>query len=79
MSRIHAIGLSPESVETEAAAGDRGGEQIEDVDCDGVDEDEEAGSRKTQKMVDPCRPGIDEVNEHEKTHLPYRNWCRHCV
>ena len=79
MSSVSAIGLSPESNETEAAAGDGGDDQVVDVDDEDDDEEQEAGSRKTHKMTDPCKPGTIEINEHEKTHLPYRNWCRHCV
>jgi hypothetical protein len=79
MSSIHAIGLSPHSIGIEAAAGDDGDEQVVDVDVEYKDAEQEAGSRKTHKMTDPCKPGVDEINEHEKTHLPYRNWCRHCV
>jgi hypothetical protein len=39
----------------------------------------EEGSRRTQKMMDPRKPSPEEVAEHEMTHLPYRNWCRHCI
>ena len=24
-------------------------------------------------------PTLKERHEHERTHLPYRSWCRHCV
>ena len=34
------------------------------------EEDEEYGLRKTEKT---------EREEHEKTHLSFRSWCRHCV
>ena len=27
----------------------------------------------------PVLPGEAEVEQHELTHLPFRNWCRHCV
>ena len=37
------------------------------------------GSRKTKKMLDPKMPSGETVCEHEMTHVPYRNWCRHCV
>lgn len=30
-------------------------------------------------MADPARPSAKEVEEHELTHLPFRNWCRECV
>ena len=31
------------------------------------------------KIQDPLLPSKTEVEEHELTHLPYRNWCSHCV
>ena len=42
-------------------------------------EEVEMGSRKTKKMIDPKMPNGETVREHEMTHVPYRNWCRHCV
>ena len=27
----------------------------------------------------PVLPSEAEVEQHELTHLPFRNWCRHCV
>ena len=30
-------------------------------------------------MIDPRKPTQEEVDEHELTHLPYRNWCPICV
>jgi hypothetical protein len=41
--------------------------------------EEEFGTRVTKKMQDPKLPTQEEVEEHSKTHLPYRSWCRHCV
>ena len=32
-----------------------------------------------QKLTDPRRPTQAEVDDHNRTHLPYRNWCPHCV
>jgi hypothetical protein len=59
----------------------------DDVVPDAVDEDAESdleeetqrGMRTTQKMADPKLPSQEEVEEHQKTHLPFRNWCRHCI
>ena len=55
------------------------GEEV--VDNDNFDEaasdDEE--SRKVKKMMDPLLPSESEVREHQLTHLPFRNWCHHCV
>ena len=35
--------------------------------------------RKIKEVVDPRRPTEKEVEEHNRHHLPYRNWCRICV
>ena len=43
------------------------------------EEEPEAGMRKPAKMNDPKEPSAEERREHELTHLPYRNWCKHCV
>ena len=42
------------------------------------DEGESAG-REVKKMNSPMKPSREEVETHNLTHLPYRNWCRHCV
>jgi hypothetical protein len=42
-------------------------------------EEGEAGARAARKMLNPALPSPDEVMEHNKTHLPFRNWCRHCA
>ena len=39
----------------------------------------EPGSRCTKKMADPRMPTQTEIDEHSKTHLPYRSWCSLCV
>ena len=47
----------------------------------GVEEDVADGgsSRDVRKMVDPLLPSQKEIDAHELTHLPFRNWCRHCM
>ena len=35
--------------------------------------------RRVKDLVDPRKPSEKEVEEHERTHLPYRNWCGVCV
>ena len=52
-----------------------GGAEIEAED----DEGGETGTRTTRKLPDTMKPSQAEVLEHRKTHLPYRNWCRHCA
>ena len=42
-----------------------------------------AGKRDDRKIInigDPRQPTAGEIKEHELAgHLPYRNWCYHCV
>ena len=45
----------------------------------GGEEGEEYGVRRTMKKMGPREPTSDEKEDHEKTHIPFRNWCRHCV
>ena len=43
------------------------------------DQEVEHGMRRTVKKLDPKTPSRGEVDEHNMTHIPFRNWCRHCV
>ena len=41
---------------------------------------QEGGEAQVPKCVrDPGEPTLQEKKDHEKTHMPYRSWCRHCV
>jgi hypothetical protein len=42
-------------------------------------EEEQFGTRNPRRMLDPKLPSQREIEEHSLTHLPYRNWCAHCV
>ena len=54
--------------------------QAEDVPvCDVEAQHDEAGVRKPAKVLNPQLPSREEVEEHNLTHLPFRNWCAHCV
>ena len=51
-----------------------------------VDGDEEKDAEESRdegraviRMLDPKLPSPAEVEQHDLTHVPYRNWCRHCV
>ena len=46
---------------------------------DSSGEEVELGERKVVKMADPKKPSNEAIVEHDMTHLPYRNWCKHCV
>ena len=45
------------------------------------EEETEAGEdeRGVVKMLDPRQLSEEERRIHNLTHLPYRNWCEHCV
>ena len=49
------------------------------VELMGDDSEDEAGARKTKRLKDPMLPTTEELHEHERTHLPYRDWCPYCV
>lgn len=37
------------------------------------------GVRKPMKHIDPKLPSQTEIDEQYLTHLPFRNWCKHCI
>ena len=40
--------------------------------------EQDAGDfREMKKMADPKLPSREDVEDHEKTHRPYRSWCPH--
>ena len=39
----------------------------------------EREERDGKKLIDPRRPTDQEVEDHNRTHIPYRNWCPFCV
>ena len=45
------------------------------------DSEEETGNQKDKvpKLRKPHQPTREEWEEHMILHLPYRNWCPHCV
>ena len=42
-------------------------------------EETQPGERRTRKVLSPIEPTEQEIAEHNLTHLPFRNWCRHCA
>ena len=54
-------------------------EETETADELETEDEAEKRRRRMQKMADPEKPCAEKVEEHEKVHLPYRSWCRHCV
>ena len=58
------------------------GEVDEEIREEGLvhsDEQDMGDVRQMKKLIDPKLPSREEVESHEMTHLPFRNWCRHCV
>ena len=34
---------------------------------------------RAQEIADVCKPSEAEINMHNLTHLPFRDWCPYCV
>ena len=47
----------------------------EDSNADGAEEEAE----KSKGIRMDNRPSAKEVEEHERTHIPFRIWCEHCI
>merc|ERR1712020_836358 len=58
-------------------AGGVDGPEAEGAVAAGEEEGEEA--RVPRCARDPLQPTRAEWEAHQATHLPYRNWCQHCV
>ena len=69
--------------EVEPADGERQGvaetPDENEFECQPCEAEEEFGSRTVIPMKSPYKPSQKDVDDHYLTHLPYRNWCRHCV
>ena len=52
-----------------------GGHPVEN--SEDTHDDEEARQPNTRKV--PIQPSQEEVDKHMVTHLPFRDWCPHCV
>ena len=49
------------------------------MECGICMEDEEEEGQLAKSKPNPTRPTEEEVERHNKTHIPYRSWCPHCV
>ena len=54
-------------------------EEEGDMQAEVVEEDKGAARTRIKRMLNPKLPSQAEVDFHMLTHLPYRNWCEHCV
>ena len=57
----------------------RGGEQREEKEEPQKMMPEDAVAERLRNIGDPRLPTQAEVDNHNITHVPYRNWCPHCV
>jgi hypothetical protein len=48
-----------------------------DMLCEPCDDGGEAMLAK--RLTDPKKPSQQEIDDHYITHLPFRNWCPHCM
>ena len=51
--------------------------EMEEVGSEEEDEAQEGRASKGQKLA--REPTKVEREEHERTHCPYRSWCKHCA
>ena len=68
--------ISPEEEESETE------DDGEDAERKGIVGERIRAEKETdgvKEMLDPRKPTLKEVENHYRTHLPYRNWCPHCV
>ena len=54
-------------------------DDVVEVEMGEDEESGESGIRTTRKTREPADPTQDEILEHNKTHLPYRSWCKDCA
>jgi hypothetical protein len=41
--------------------------------------EEATDERISKSPFDPAQPTSRQIDDHDRTHLPYRNWCKWCV
>jgi hypothetical protein len=68
------MAIRPEGEESDGGAGGavRTSDEGERIRAEKPDEN-------VRRITDPRKPSEREVEDHNRTHLPYRNWCPHCV
>jgi len=79
------LGFHDENGEEEIEESNQGEEEEEMGELEeekGIEDDEESESEEAMDpmvMCVPCRPTQEEVDKHNITHFPFRNWCPACV
>ena len=80
------MGKDEEDEELIEETADSGGAQSSGIrrDEEGIEMEDEDGEDNEEAMDSigwcaPVRPSAEEVEIHNRTHLPYRSWCEICV
>lgn len=58
------------------------GEEIECGECEGGDIERVKASKEervVKELTDPRKPSAEQIEKHNRHHMPYRNWCPICV
>ena len=79
---IHQAGEGPRDAEDTWLAVEDSGVHAEEVEInvDEVQADETREDVEAPKFLcSPCSPSALEIEQHRCSHIPYRNWCKHCV
>ena len=67
--------INPSTEEDEVTEDGGSDDELTDVEDVFIEEEAEEPKRICREM----RPSKEEVDVHNRTHLPYRSWCPHCV
>ena len=65
--------------ELAVAQGDPEDEEISEVDGEEMDCPPCTEERTSRGLQDPLQPTQRQIDDHDRTHLPFRNWCPWCV
>ena len=52
---------------------------VDGNELNGIDDEEEEEAVTAKGLPDVCMPSIEEINAHNLTHVPFRDWCPYCV
>ena len=44
-----------------------------------MEEEENEEGNESKGIICGSKPSQSEVDDHERTHIPFRNWCKLCV
>ena len=80
MTNREVMAVRPLEVDECSSEGEEGELQVDGQVIEGEKIKPEREKENVMKRIlDPLEPTRQEVERHNLTHLPYRNWCPHCV